>query len=275
MLEGPEGQKYIKHYMFDFGSIMGGGGPGLTREPRAGNEYILDWKRGFATMATFGLYVRPWLKVDYPDLSPAVGRFEAESFDSEIWRPEYPNPAFRNLQPDDGYWAARIVGKFSDKAIRAVVETAEYTDPRVADYITATLIQRRDTVVRHWLNQVNPVEHFQLDPSGLFTFENTAVKLGVATSARNYVLTWYRFDNVTGEYDLVVEEEWIEEPRAQVPNAVLAGQDLVAVVIRGIHLEHTTWLRSARVHFRKTADGWETVGVERGYDRRVPRTRPR
>ena len=97
----------------------------------------------------------------------------------------------------------------------------------------------------------------------------------MATSARNYVLTWYRFDNVTGEYDLVVEEEWIEEPRAQVPNAVLAGQDLVAVVIRGIHLEHTTWLRSARVHFRKTADGWETVGVERGYDRRVPRTRPR
>ena len=274
MLEGPEGHKYIKHYMFDFGSIMGGGGPGFTREPRAGNEYILDWKRGFATMATFGLYVRPWLKVDYPDLSPAVGRFEAESFDPEIWRPEYPNPAFRNLQRDDAYWAARIVGTFSDQAIRAVAAAAEYTDPRVTDYITATLIQRRDKVVRHWLNQINPVEHFQLDPSGVFTFENTAVKLGVATPARNYVLTWYRFDNATGEYDLMVEEEWIEEPRAQVPNAVLAGQDFVAVVIRGIHPEHPTWLRSARVHFRKTADGWETVGVERGYDYRVPRTRP-
>ena len=64
-------------------------------------------------------------------------------------------------------------------------------------------------------------------------------------------------------------------PRAQAPNALLTGQDFVAVVIRGIHPEHPMWLRSARVHFRKTAAGWEAVGIERGYDERVPQTRPR
>ena len=275
ILEGPEGQQYIKHYMFDFGSIMGSGGLGFARQPRGRNEYVLDWKRGFATLASFGLYVRPWLKVDHPEVSPAVGRFEGESFTPEIWRPEYPNPAFRNLRPDDAYWAARIVGQFSDEAIRAVVETTEYADRRVTDYIAATLIKRRDKLVEHWLNQANPVESFQLDPSVMLTFENTAVKLGVATPTTNYVLTWYRFDNAIGEHDLVVEEEWIEEPRAQAPDALLTVQDFVAVVIRGVHPALPMWLRSARMHFRKTAEGWETVGIERGYDERVPQTRPR
>ena len=32
------------------------------------------------------------------------------------------NPAFDNMRPDDAFWAARIVSKFSDEAIRAVVE---------------------------------------------------------------------------------------------------------------------------------------------------------
>ena len=68
----------------------------------------LDWGKGFKTPASFGLYRRPWLRVRYPDTPRSVGRFEAESFDPLAWRPEYPNPAFRNLMLDDAYWAATL-----------------------------------------------------------------------------------------------------------------------------------------------------------------------
>ncbi len=45
-------------------------------------------------MLTFGLYVRPWIKVDYPDI-PAIGRFESTYFRPEEWKPAYAEPGVR------------------------------------------------------------------------------------------------------------------------------------------------------------------------------------
>jgi hypothetical protein len=147
MLDGPEGHKYIVHYMFDFGSIMGSGST-VAQVPRAGNEYILEWAPALKTLATLGLYVRPWITVDYWERARSVGRFEGDFFDPVAWRPEYPNPAFENLRPDDAFWAARLVARFSDDALRAVVAKARFSEPGAADHVLATLIKRRDKVVR-------------------------------------------------------------------------------------------------------------------------------
>ena len=156
MLEGPAGRQSIRHYMFDFGSIMGSGST-MPQVPRAGNEYILEWGPAFKTLATFGLYVRPWILVDYWEGAKSVGRFEGDFFDPVKWRPEYPNPAFDNMTPDDAFWAARLVARFSDDAIRAVVAKARYSEAGAAEHITATLIKRRDKVLRAWLTGVNPL----------------------------------------------------------------------------------------------------------------------
>ena len=59
MLEGEPGRRWVKHYMFDFGSILGSGTYG-AQKPRAGNEYIFEWKPGLMTLATLGLYFKPW-----------------------------------------------------------------------------------------------------------------------------------------------------------------------------------------------------------------------
>ena len=272
LVRRPAGQ-HVRHYMFDFGSIMGGG-PGIASEARAGNEYILDWGKGFKTLATLGLYVRPWLRVRYPEVPVSVGRFESDAFDPESWRPEYPNPAFRNLRNDDGFWAARILSRLSDDAIDAIVSRAQYSDPTAAQYIAETLKARRAKISQHWLNQLNPVESFQLSPDGQLTFGNAAVRAGVASPPQSYVLNWYVFDNVTNEREPFGTEGWVDRPVAEAPPDLLNGSDHVAVVIRGIHREHPQWLRSALVHFRRTEDGWDTVGVQRGYDERLPTTRP-
>ena len=132
MLEQANGHSYVKHYMFDFGSIMGSGTIFAQRH-RSGNQYILEWKPGWLTLATLGLYVRPWMRIDYPDVPASVGRFEGDAFVPEDWKPEYPNPAFDLMRPEDAFWAARIVSKFSDEMIRAVVGKARTATPGPAN----------------------------------------------------------------------------------------------------------------------------------------------
>ncbi len=88
-----------------------GSGSTVAQVPRAGNEYILEWGPALKTLATLGLYVRPWITVDYWQDAKSVGRFESDFFDPVKWRPEYPNPAFDNMRADDAFWGARLVAR--------------------------------------------------------------------------------------------------------------------------------------------------------------------
>jgi hypothetical protein len=262
MLEGPEGRKYIRHYMFDFGSIMGSGSV-KPQALRAGNEYMLEWRPSLLTLVTLGLYVRPWILVRYPEAPPSVGRFESAFFGPERWKPEYPNPAFDNMEPEDAFWAARIVSRFSDEAIRAVVDKARYSEPGAAEHISRTLVERRDKVLRAWLTTVNPVVEPSLDDQGLFRFKNAAVDAGMATPPDSYVLQWCSFDNSMGLGDDIGSEVVVSEPEAAVPMAHLHGRDFVSVSIRTFHSEHPHWSAPVRVYFRRAVDGWQPVGLER------------
>ena len=72
MLETADGRGWVRHYMFDFGSILGSGT--VSRSAIGpGNEYIFEAAPGWLTLATLGLYMRPWMLIDYPDV-PRVRR---------------------------------------------------------------------------------------------------------------------------------------------------------------------------------------------------------
>jgi hypothetical protein len=263
MLEQADGKSYVKHYMFDFGSIMGSGTIFAQRH-RSGNEYILEWKPGWLTLATLGLYVRPWMLIDYPDVPRSVGRFEGDAFVPEQWKPEYPNSAFDVMRPDDAFWAARIVSKFNDEMIQAIVGKARYSDPKASEYISATLIKRRDKVLATWLNQVNPVVTVSLDSAGVLTFGNAAVAARAATPAESYSLTWFRFDNETDSKIDIGERAVISGLRAVAPPELLkSGSDYMGVTITAKHPQYAGWARPATFYFRRTGGAWKTVGVER------------
>jgi hypothetical protein len=261
MLQTDGSRRYVKHYMFDFGSIMGSGTV-FAQRYRAGNEYILDWEPGWLTLATFGLYTRDWLHIDYPDVPASVGRFEANSFDPEKWRPEYPNAAFDNMRPDDAFWAARIISKFTDADVRAIVAKARYSDPRATDYITATLVERRNRVLKTWLTAVNPLVDFALTSDGQLTFANAAVDAGVATPATSYRVRWARFDNATGATRDAMDVT-ASEARVTAPAQVLAGAQFVQVEIASVHPQFPSWNIPVTVHFRRDGGGWTLVGVKR------------
>jgi len=265
MLQEADGRTFVRHYLFDFGSIMGSGST-RAQAPRAGNEYILEWRPAFLTLATLGFYVRPWALVRYPEVPRSVGRFEADFFDPVTWKPEYPNPAYDNMRPDDAFWAARLVARFSDAAIRAIVAKARYTEPRASEYITKTLIARRDKVLRAWLTAVNPIVNVSLDAGGVLTFQNVAVDAGVARGPVSYELTWLAFDNATGTTKPVGEPVQTGETRATAPGGLTGSREFVAVAIRTRHAEYPSWQRPATAFFRRDGAGWRTVGLERSLD---------
>ena len=262
MLEGPDGQASIRHYMFDFGSIMGSGST-TPQSERAGNEYILEWEPAFKTLFSLGLWVRPWMKVDYPDDWKSVGNFEADFFDPIKWRPEYPNPAFDNMRPDDAFWAARIVAKFSDEAVRAVVQKAQYSEPGAADYVAKTLLTRRNKVVATWLTAANPVVDPVIDGAGVLTFGNAAVDAGVAKSPSTYEVTWTRFDNATDQEVGSRDTVRSSEPRLQIPAGIAQGSDYLKAEIVTVSSNHPEWAIPVSVYFRRQGSGWQTVGLQR------------
>jgi hypothetical protein len=263
MLETADGRGYIKHYMFDFGSTLGSGTVFAQRH-RAGNEYIFEHPPGWRTLATLGLWVRPWVLIDYPDVPASIGRFEGDAFDPKTWKPEYPNPAFENMQPDDAFWAARIVARFSDEAIRAVVEKAQYSDPRATEYMTETLIKRRDRVARAWLNDVNPVVDLALAADGTLTWQNAAVAARAAEPAQSYTLQWFTFDNAGGTRSDLSPPQSVRELRATVPETVAKpASEYIGVVITAQHPQQPAWAKPATFYFRRNANGWTWVGAER------------
>ena len=251
----------IKHYLLDFGSTLGSGS---TREQttRAGNEYVWEARPTLVTMLTLGLYVRPWVKVDYPKL-PAVGRFESTYFRPENWKPEYPNPAFRNARPEDRFWAARIIAQISDEAVKAIVATAKYSDPKSTEYMTETILARKAKVLNSWLNGSNPAVDFAMDQDGRLTFQNAAVEVGVAKEADRYTIAWSRFDNAAAVHTAVGGEQSVTTPAAQAPRELLAS-DFVSATIRAFHPDHPAWQQPVVIYFRRGPDStWTLVGLER------------
>jgi hypothetical protein len=261
MLHTDGGRKFVKHYMFDFGSIMGSGTV-FPQRHRAGNEYILEWAPGWRTLATLGLYTRDWMHINYPDVPPSVGRFEAQSFDPLRWRPEYPNTAFDNMRADDAFWGARIVSRFTEADIRAIVSKARYSDARATEYLTATLVARRHRVLKTWLTAINPVVDVALSESGELTFRNAAVEAAVATAPQGYRVRWARFDNATGATTGAVDAT-STVARVQAPANVMAGAAFLQVDIAAQHTEFPAWNNPVTAHFRRAAQGWTLVGLTR------------
>src|SRR5688500_14677567 len=99
------------------------------------------------------------------------------------------------LRDDDAFWAPRRVAAFTDEMIREVVRTGQFSDLKAEQHLDDVLIQRRDTIKRIYLNQLNPIVNPKLDATGL-TFENAAVSGGVAQGAVSYTASWMLFDNV-------------------------------------------------------------------------------
>ncbi len=198
MYESEQGGSFLRHNLIDFGTVMGSGSI-QPHARRVGNEYFIEFKPALKAAATFGIWDRPWRSIKYPDYK-AVGRFESSYFQPQAWKPDYPNPAFDKMTPQDALWATRTVMRFSDEAVRAIVQTGKIDNPEAEDYLVDTLIERRDKIVRYYLTRINPLDGFTLsaaaDGGSSLEFVNLGVEAGFGSQCR-YQYAWHRFDNQT------------------------------------------------------------------------------
>jgi hypothetical protein len=196
MLAKEDGRHYVKHYLIDFGSTLGSGSTN-AQKPRAGSEYLWEPKPMLARIATLGLWDRKWIHTKYPQY-PSIGNFEATDFEPENWKPEYPNPAFLNMNDQDAYWAAKIVMAFTEEDIRAIVRTGQLSDPEAEDYLAETLIARQRKVGRTWLTRVSSFDEFGWTASGELRFGHLGSFYDFVRKPE-FRVSWFTFDNMTGE----------------------------------------------------------------------------
>jgi len=217
MYQGEPGAGYVKHYLIDFGSCLGSGSI-KVQSRRAGNEYMIEFMPIFKAGISLGIWDRAWRHVKYPDY-PSIGRFEGDFFQPERWRPEYPNPAFERMQPVDAFWAVRIILRFTDEMVRAIVKTGELSNPEAEDYLARTLIKRRDKIIRHYLPQTSPLDEFGVvsdSDTPSLSFVNLMLSSGMAESDL-YEYEWFQYDNSTGTLTNLAETSATDQTRIPIP----------------------------------------------------------
>jgi hypothetical protein len=82
---------------------------------------------------------------------------------------------------------------FRDEDMRAIVETGEFADPKVVDYIARVLIERRDKIGRLYFGKVLPLDNFTIR-YGELKFDDLAVKYGFGQPPA-FEASWFAFDN--------------------------------------------------------------------------------
>ncbi len=246
------GIHFIKHYLIDFGSTLGSASIG-PNSPRSG-QYLYDNKDSAREFFSLGVYVPKWSRAHYPKL-PAVGRFEAETFDPETWVPEYRNPAFVNRLPDDAFWAAKQVMAFTDVQIRALVKLGQFSDPRAEKWIADCLIKRRDKIGKAFLPKVLPLDHFAVR-DGRLEFDDLAVQYQLS-GPRTYRAEWFRFNNDTGQKAALADGAGLSVPPAL---QEAADGDYFAANLSGEDKQKTV-----TVYLRKRGGEIQVVGVDRSW----------
>ena len=255
------GKARVRHYLLDVGSAFGIGANG-PHDWTEGYEYLFEGDKTLKRAATFGFYFQPWQTIRYQK-HPAIGRFEGERFDPELWRSRVPAAAVLRARDDDNFWAARRVNAFTDDMVRAIVKAGQYSDPAAEKLLADVLIQRRDKIAQTYLTRINPLVNLALDASGVLTFTNAAVDAGVAKPSSVYSATWFTLDNNSGRSHPAGEtKSGINRILAPAGLPSAAGSYVVAHV-RVIDSEHVSWSNPVRATFRHTGRGWKLVGLER------------
>lgn len=250
---------FVVHYLIDFGSTLGGG-PGGPARRWTGFEYAIDWDKMFTRAVTLGFAGSGWQDIDYPD-DPAVGHFDAEHFDPETWKPQYPNPAFRNMDPADAFWAAKQVMAFTDEQIRAVVASADYSDPEAEAYIAETLAGRRDKIGAAFLPYAGGLDRFAVE-GGALVFEDLPARYGLVPADRVRNVIFRPFDNETGELGEALVAGERSGTRLRLPET---DAPFLMAELRTYRHGYT------RVYLRRAGGSYEVVGVTRVGQGEAPR----
>jgi hypothetical protein len=246
MLVEEDGNRFIKHNLIDFSAVFGAEAF-QPKSPRAGYVPLFDWTSSAKNFFSFGFYLPGYMRADHP-YTHEIGRLEAEQFKPEEWVSNYYNPAFANMLPDDGFWAAKQVMAFTEPEVRAIVKLAEYSSEAGNEYLIQSLMKRREKIGRTYFAMVLPLDNFDID-NGHLRFDDLAVKNGFHTP-RTYQYEWSTIDNETGGRSPISGATSNRLP------SIRGGYAVVQIVAEDPK-------KSVDVYLRSTGGNPQVVGIER------------
>ncbi|MGH7820273.1 MAG: hypothetical protein ACREQ9_10900, partial [Candidatus Binatia bacterium] len=136
-----KGYGHLEHYWIDFSSTLGSGNIAY-KSPKDGHEYFVDPPTIFSSLLAVGFWVKPW-EDPPPVRHPALGHFEAATFEPDEWRTTYPNPLFDHATSRDLFWGAKLVAAFDDEDLRIVTAAGGWSDPAAERELFDILRSRR------------------------------------------------------------------------------------------------------------------------------------
>ncbi|MEI9951738.1 MAG: hypothetical protein WDO74_22855 [Pseudomonadota bacterium] len=153
----------MRHYIIDLGDCFGSVWSDDRISRRLNHAYLLDFPYMLEDFVTLGLIERPWERARRGKL---FGYFSAGDFEPELWRGEYPNPAFVRMTEGDAAWMARILARFDEGLVRSAVAIGKY-DEENERFLAETLIARRMAILRRYLSRLSPIGEVVATAKGL------------------------------------------------------------------------------------------------------------
>lgn len=178
---------YVAHYLWDFRTALGAGAY-VDRRPDTGFARSTDLSVAAGSLLSLGTWWRPWEGIRRAD-RPGVGLFEADRFDPSRFTTRTPYPAVDDADRFDGFWAARLVARFTPAQLQAIVEAGGYSHADSTAYVVSTLLARQQRIARYWFNQVAPLDRLQLAQPGRLCFDDLLLthQLGSRAATRYQV----------------------------------------------------------------------------------------
>lgn len=235
------GRRFVRHNLLDWGDALGDiwtwNWKRFNTRIGTGQTGYFDLDYALADLVTLGLRPRPWYHPSRPPEPETFGYFDSASFVPSAWRGTYENPAFKEMTQRDASWGVRIISRFTEAHLAAIVARARLEDPSAARYLTATLMARRERILREYLTRYTPLDHFAVSPAlpqarQTLCFDDLAIATQVAeprsTMYRIHLHAGPRLEQLLGWRQLRPEPSHpartcIELPMGQLRPDALAG----------------------------------------------------
>jgi hypothetical protein len=241
-MEDPENPKhhYIAHYLLDFGNGLGTQA-GQHNLVFVGFAYLYDIRQITKALVHLGLWKRPWESREEPGV-PGVGLFSSKNYDPAMWRPYTPSYfPFHDFDRFDGFWASKILIRFTEPQLRAAAEEGKYSDSRAVDHITKVLIERQRKTARYWFRRVDPLAEFEVKKKGQgyqLCWTDLALSNGLEDADTHYRAKSYDYegDRTGWSYEAAPDDKGRACVEGFKPSANPDGYVIVKIDARREHL---------------------------------------
>lgn len=193
-----DGKSYVKHYLIDFNSTLGGAAGG-AKPPMFTHDYFIDYGETMKNYFMLGFRKSDWINRweaagKKENTSEELGYLDNRYFKPEKFKTQLPFWAFKDITRADIFWAAKIIMTFKDKDLRPMIKAGQLLKPEDEEYVFNILKERRDLIGRYGFKNASPLEGFRFE-NGKLSFNDLETHYGFADGAASV----YSMEGISGD----------------------------------------------------------------------------